>query len=110
MIEFIATGSPASVSLAIEAYAGGQRSISALVVPWASDGATVSMAVTSAAGEGWAIEHANLGTITLTGLGRDSTRVRLEPADRLHPDQKPRVSLFDEFARAVQDRFQASPS
>ena len=51
MIEFAASGSPRQVSGAIEAYAAGQGHLTALVVPWESDAARLSMAVTSAKGE-----------------------------------------------------------
>jgi len=67
-IEFTATGSPRVVSSAIEQYATGHGSLNAIVVPWESDPVTLSMAVTSVQGEGWAIEHTNLGTIRLTDL------------------------------------------
>ena len=68
---FTATGSPRVVSRVIEEYARGQGHVTAIVVPWESDQVTLSMAVTSVNGEGWAIEHTNLGTIRLTDLGND---------------------------------------
>jgi hypothetical protein len=106
MIEFVASGTPRTVSRAIEAYAQDQRSVAALVVPWESDRETVSMSATSVGGEGWAIEHTNLGTIRLTDLGNDRTRVA---ADRSasSPDQEPRARLFDQFAEQIARRFQA---
>ena len=108
MIEFITTGSPTTVSRAIESHAAQERSITALVVPWQSNGASVVMSVTAAAGEGRAIDHANLGTITLIDLGDDRTRVKLEAAEQLQADHKPRASLFDQFVRTLQGRFQES--
>ena len=35
-------------------------------MPWESDASTLSMAITAVKIDGWAIEHTNLGTITLT--------------------------------------------
>src|SRR5262245_2457013 len=75
MIEFVAAGSPQVVSRAIEEYARSQQTLSAIVVPWESRGSVLSMSVTAVAGDGWAIEHTNLGTIRLTDLGNEQTRV-----------------------------------
>ena len=61
-----ATGSAHVVSRAIEEYARAQGHVNALVVPWESDASRLTMAVTSVRSDGWAIEHINLGTITLT--------------------------------------------
>ncbi len=108
MLEFIAIGSPRAVSSAIEQYATGQGSVSAIVVPWESDTATVNMAVTSATGDGWAIEHTNLGTIRLTDLGQDRTRVAIAPETPDRPDAPKLAALVERFARQIQNRFQAA--
>ena len=106
ILEFTATGSPRVVSEAIEQYTTGRGSLSAIVVPWESDRVTLSMAVTSAKGEGWAIEHTNLGTIRLTDLGNDLTRVTIA-AHELDPVEKQKLAaLFDGFARQIQSKFQ----
>ena len=68
-IEFVANGSPKVVSRAIEEFARGQGHVTAIVVPWESDGTTLSMAVTAVKSDGWAIEHTNLGTIRLADAG-----------------------------------------
>src|SRR5687767_9553464 len=75
IVEFTARGSARAVSAAIEAYAGERRVVTALVVPWESDAATLRMAVTATKSDGWAIEHTNLGTISLADLGGERTRV-----------------------------------
>ena len=107
-VEFVVDGSPRTVSRAIEEYAIEQRMVNALVVPWESDEETLSMSVTSARVDGWAIEHQNLGTIRLTDAGNERTRVALAPAgqarlDHQTPDSPGR--LFDNFARLIQRRF-----
>jgi hypothetical protein len=107
--EFTAIGSPSVVSRAIEEYATGQGSLNAIVVPWESDGLTLSMAVTSAKGEGWAIEHTNLGTIRLTDLGNDMTRVAIAPNEPDHVEKQKMMALFDGFARQIQSRLQVTP-
>jgi len=105
ILEFTATGSPRVVSDAIEQYATGRGSLNAIVVPWESDHVTLSMAVTSAKGEGWAIQHTNLGTIKLTDLGNDLTRVTIA-AHELDPAERPKLApLFDGFARQIQNKF-----
>lgn len=108
MIEFVASGTPRAVSRAIEEYAQDQRTVSAIVVPWESDRASLSMSVTAVAGEGWAIEHTNLGTIRLMDLGDDRTRVAAasdeHPPDRLNPKQ---TRLFDQFAEQIARRFRS---
>ena len=106
MVEFVACGTPRAVSRAIEAYAADQRSVSALVVPWESDDAALSMAVTAVAGEGWAIEHTNLGTIRLTALENDRTRVAVARDARANAHQK-QTRLFDQFAEQVAQRFRS---
>src|SRR5436190_5483157 len=108
MMEFTATGSPRVVSSTIEQYATGQGSLNALVVPWESDRQTLSIAVTAVKGEGWAIEHTNLGTIRLTDLGGEQTRVAMSPAPPDHPETQKLAALFERFAQQVQKQFQAS--
>jgi hypothetical protein len=109
MMEFTATGSPRVVSSAIEQYATGQGSLNAIVVPWESDRVTLSMAVTAAKGEGWAIEHINLGTIRLTDLGNDLTRVAISVHEPDHVERQKLTALFDRFARQVQSKLQVAP-
>jgi hypothetical protein len=102
MIEFVASGSPRLVSRAIEDYATAQGNVSAIVVPWESEHARLSMAVTAVKSDGWAIEHVNLGTITLTDLGNDSTRVAIVGHESDHADSQKLASLFDRFSLHVQ--------
>jgi hypothetical protein len=109
MIEFTAARSPRAVSQAIEESARGQGSISALVVPWESDRQTLSMAVSAVRTEGWAIEHTNLGTITLTDLGNDTTRVAVLPDAARHGEDPALAAAFDQFARQLQRSLQVAP-
>jgi hypothetical protein len=67
----------------------------------------LSMAVTSARIDGWAIEHIDLGTIRLTGLGNDATRVSFTPREPDHADKKKLTALFEGFARQLQTKLQA---
>jgi hypothetical protein len=106
---FITAGSPRIVSRAIEEIARAQGNVTALVVPWESDAATLSMAVTAVKSDGWAIEHTNLGTITLTDLGNDATRVAIEAHDPDHSEKARLLALFDRFARQLETRFTAAP-
>jgi hypothetical protein len=105
VIEFVAAGNPRAVSRAIEDCATEQRSVSAIVVPWESDAATLSMSVTAVSGDGWAIEHANLGTIRLTDLGNDRTQVTMTAEQTSDPDRQERAPLFERFAQQIQHRF-----
>ena len=108
-VEFSAAGSPQVVSRAIEEYARAQGHVAALVVPWESDATTLSMAVTSVKSDGWAIEHTNLGTITLTRTVPDTTRVAVAAHEPEH-DEKGRLSaLFDRFARQLHTRLSPTP-
>jgi hypothetical protein len=95
--DFVVSGSPRSVSERIEECARASGNVTALVVPWESSGETLSMAVTLVKSDGWAIEHTNLGTITLTPDG-DATRV----AAIAHPagggDTAKLATLFERFA------------
>src|SRR5882762_11036626 len=97
IIEFTTAGSPRDVSSAIEQYATGHGSLNAIVVPWESDRMTLSMAVTAVRGEGWAIEHTNLGTIRLTDLGNDLTLVDIAAAEPDHEEKQKLAALFDRF-------------
>ena len=108
-LTFTATGSPLVVSRAIEEYARGQGHVTALVVPWESDGKTLSMAVTAVKTDGWAIEHTNLGTITLTDLGNDATRVAIAAHEPDHSEKPRLLALFDHFARKLEREFTAAP-
>jgi hypothetical protein len=108
-VEFIVAGSPRLVAREIESHVDHHRAVSALVVPWESDEATVSMAVTLARGEGWAIEHTNLGTIRLTDLGNDQTRVTaVTSSESTDPDGEKLAGVFSDFARQIRSRFQGS--
>lgn len=109
IIEFTVPGSPREISRAIEEYATVHGSLHAIVVPWESDDTTLSMAVTSAKADGWAIEHTNLGTVRLTNIGNNSTRVAFAPSEPDHAEKKRLVALFDGFARQVQTRLQTAP-
>jgi hypothetical protein len=75
IVDFTALGSPRATASAIERFAAERRVVTALVVPWESDDATVRMAVTSTTSDGWAIEHTNLGTVSLADAGGERTRV-----------------------------------
>ncbi len=109
IIEFTVSGSPRVISRAIEEFAAVHGSLHAIVVPWESDKVTLSMAVTSAKADGWAIEHTNLGTVKLTDIGNDSTRVAFALAEPDHPEKKRLVALFDGFAHQVQNKLQTAP-
>jgi hypothetical protein len=103
-IEFTATGSAKVLSRAIEEYARAQGNVNALVVPWESDASTLSMAVTAVRIDGWAIEHTNLGTIKLTAIGDETTRVAIEaPEQATHPEPKV-AAVFDRFAQQLQKK------
>jgi hypothetical protein len=106
-IEFVANGTARVLSHAIEQYARAQGHVSAIVVPWETTATTVSMSVTSVKADGWAIEHTNLGTITLTDLGNGTTAVAGHGPDLSGQDRL--SSLFDRFARQLQQQFAAVP-
>src|SRR6266478_4167650 len=108
ILEFTATGAPRAVSQAIEQYATGQGSLNAIVVPWESNQVTLSMAVTSVKGEGWAIEHTNLGTIQLTDLGNENTRIVIALHELDHSEKKKMAALFEGFARNIKSRLQTT--
>ncbi len=60
------------------------------------------MVVTSAKSERWAIEHTNLGTIRLTDLGKEMSRVAIPSHDPDHMEKQQMETLFDGFARQEQ--------
>jgi hypothetical protein len=105
-VEFVAKGSPRVVSRAIEEFARGQGHVSAIVVPWESNATRLSMSVTSVRADGWAIEHINLGTITLTDAGNEATAVAVTAQDPDHSEKRNLTVLFDRFAHELQRRFQ----
>jgi hypothetical protein len=109
MVEFIATGAPRALARAIEEQAKGWGSVSVLLVPWESTDLALSMAVTLVKADGWAIEHTNLATLTLTDLGHDLTRVAMVPHPTADLEQEPMTPLLDEFGRRLKGRFEASP-
>jgi hypothetical protein len=104
MIEFVTAGSPRALSRAIEEFAAEERLVNAIVVPWESDATNLSISVTAVSGDGWAIEHTNLGTIKLTDLGNDRTRFTAEVDDQSHPDQPRAAALFERFVQQLQGR------
>jgi hypothetical protein len=107
-VHFVAAGSPQVVSRAIEECARTQGHVAALVVPWESDATRLSMAVTAVKSDGWAIEHTNLGTITLTDAGAGTTRVAIQaPEQATHAEPKLAV-VFDRFARQLQKTLAAA--
>jgi hypothetical protein len=111
--EFVAKGAPKEVALAIEQYAHGQGSVTAIVVPWESSKTMLSMSVTSVKADGWAIEHTNLGTVTLTDAGDGTTAVAVtaHDPDRARggaedPTTKQKLArVFEQFAQQIQQRF-----
>ena len=106
-LEFSTAGSPRVVARAIEDFARAQSHVAAIVVPWESNPAALSMAVTAVSGDGWAIEHINLGTITLTDQGSEATRVAVDAAARA--DLAPQLAaVFDRFTRQLQHQFGAA--
>lgn len=117
IVEFMAQGSARAVSSAIEACAAERRVVSALVVPWESDATTLRMAVTSTKSDGWAVEHTNLGTITVADIGGDRARVavvavELDQPDADRPDQPARSRPADPltaFARQIEQKLKTAP-
>jgi len=104
MRPFLASGSPRDIAARIEEHARALGNVAALVVPWESAGETLSMAVTLVKSDGWAIEHTNLGTITLTRDG-DATRVAAVAHQATEGDTAKLASLFDRFAEDLRQRF-----
>src|SRR5579864_8933049 len=108
LFEFVTSGSPRTVSGAIEQLAIGQGSLTAIVVPWESDRTTLCMAVASTQGEGWALEHTNLGTVRLTDIGNQMTRVEILSDMQRHAEQQKLAKLFARFSSEVQSRLQVA--
>lgn len=106
-MEFIAQGSPRTVAERIEQCAIAQGNVSALVVPWEGDRVTLSMAVTAVKGDGWAIEHTNLGTITLTAAADQTTIVTIAPHAPDQLETQRLTAVFTRFAEALHRTFQA---
>jgi hypothetical protein len=105
IVEFTAAGPVRALAAAIEAYAAERRIVNALVVPWESNAVTLSMAVTSMKSDGWAIEHTNLGTISLEDLGGDVVRVAVVAADA--GDAAPSLTAF---AHQIERKFSGTSS
>lgn len=108
LFQFIAPGSPREASRAIEEFAVGLGSLSAIVVPWESDPLNVVMAITSTQGEGRFLEHTDLGTVRLTDMGNGSTRVAVEPRPLEHAEKQKMAALLVRFASQLQSRFQVA--
>jgi hypothetical protein len=106
-LEFVANGSPKEVAHAIEQYAHGQGRVSAIVVPWESSKTRLSMSVTSVKADGWAIEHTNLGTVTLTDAGDGTTAVAITANDPSRADSSQLTSVFERFAEQLRQRLKA---
>lgn len=108
-IEFTAAGSAKVLSRAIEEFARSQGNVNALVVPWESDATRLSMAVTSVKTDGWAIEHTTLGTITLSSVGDETTRVAIQGPEQTTHDEPKLAAVFDRFARQLQKQLATAP-
>src|SRR3954469_17377016 len=104
-LEFSTAGSPRAVARAIEDFARAQAHVAAIVVPWESDATALNMAVTAVSGEGWAIEHTNLGTITLTDHGGEVTAVAVAAAARVAHDTPELAAVFERFTRQLHRQF-----
>ena len=104
LVSFMANGTAKTVAGEIEAFALAGGHVSALVVPWESTPTTFNLAVTSVRGEGWAIEHTNLGTVTLTDLGGASTRVDVAAADV----DSGLAAVFARFTTQLKSQFEAA--
>jgi hypothetical protein len=108
LFEFITSGSPRVVSGAVEQLAVGLGSLTAIVVPWESDQKTLTMAVASTQGEGWALEHTNIGTVRLTDMGNETTRVEVLEDFRQNAEQQRLGKLFARFSSEIQSRLQVT--
>jgi hypothetical protein len=108
LFEFMTSGTPRAVSGAIEQFAIGLGSLTAIIVPWESDRTTLCMAVASTQGEGWALEHTNLGTIRLTDMGNEMTRVEVLADLEHHPEHQKLAKLFGRFSIEIQSRLQVA--
>jgi hypothetical protein len=108
LFEFMTAGSPRAVSGAIEQFTIGLGSLTSVVVPWESDRTTLTMAVASTQGEGWALEHTNIGTIRLIDVGNETTRVEVLSDLQNHAEQQRLANLFARFSSQLQSHFQAA--
>ena len=108
-MEFLAAGAPREIADAIEQLARAQGHVTALVVPWESTASTLNMAVTAVKTDGWAIEHTNLGTISLTPLDETRTRVAIVAAEADRPGDQTGAAAFDRFAQQVRRQFEVRP-
>jgi len=108
-LEFSTAGSPRAVARAIEEFARAQAHVAAIVVPWESDATRLSMAVTSVKTDGWAIEHTTLGTITLSSVGDETTRVAIQGPEQTTHDEPKLAAVFDRFARQLQKQLATAP-
>ena len=106
LVEFIAAGSAKGVAQEIEQCARVDTVLNAIVVPWESTPALRSIAVTLVKVDGWAIEHTNLGTITVADLGNALTRVVVMAVETDHPDQGKRLNMLVRFAGHIQSRLE----
>jgi hypothetical protein len=104
LFEFMTSGTPRAVSGTVEQLAIGLGSLTAIVVPWESDRTTLSMAVASTQGEGWALEHTNLGTIRLTDMGNETTRVEVIADLQDHAEHQKFAKLFSRFSSEIQSQ------
>lgn len=107
LFEFVTSGSPRALSGTIEQVAAGVGSLSAIVVPWESNQTTLSMAVASTQGEGHALIHTNLGTVRLTDMGNERTRVEILSESFSDAEQQRLGRLFARFSSQVQSQLQA---
>jgi hypothetical protein len=107
ILEFTATGPASRLAGAIEQYVQGRGALHVLVVPWESEPGRVNMALTSVNRDGWAIEHTNLGTITLTDLDQSLTRVAVIAEASGHPDHEKLTRVLRDFAAQLHTQFQA---
>jgi hypothetical protein len=108
-LEFSTAGSPRAVARAIEDFARAQAHVAATVVPWESDTTSLTMAVTAVTGDGWAIEHINLGTVRLTTDNSDATRVAVDAEYRSEQDGAQLATVFERFTRQLHHHFTAAP-
>jgi hypothetical protein len=108
LFEFVTPGSPRAVSGTIEQLATAVGSLSAIVVPWESDRKTLSIAVASTQGEGHALVHTNLGTVRLTDLGNEQTRVEVLADYLNHAEEKRLAKLFGRFSSQIQSQLQVT--
>jgi hypothetical protein len=108
LFEFLTPGTPRAVSGAIEQLAIGQGSLTALIVPWESNSSTLCMAVASTQGEGWALEHTNLGTVRLTDMGNEKTRVEVLADFQDLVEHQRLAKLFTRFTSEIQSRLQVA--